>query len=408
MAILESARDLGFALAGIAPAGPSEQADAVRDWVAQGKHGTMGWIENHLDIRVDLEKLLPGAASVVAVCDAYASQPPEAPEGSAPSPFRERAGVRVSEPDADHGMGGGEYADAQHPHPPPAPPSREGSDLPRGKIARYAWGDDYHKVLKKRLHKLADTLAERFPEAAFRTAVDTAPALEREIAARAGLGWQGKNTMLIHPRHGSYTLLGLVVTTLELPSSEELGHPELPGMGVTVPATDHCANCTRCIDACPTDAIAAEGYSIDASRCVSYLTIEHREPVPGEFLEGIGEWIAGCDICQEVCPYNTVGQRNPLPVHERYDPGPRGFADGLDLVEVLSWAADDRTRVFQGSALKRIKLDMIRRNALIAIGNVLAQRDDAGLRDAVQGCLDDESELVATTARQVWDRIQPV
>lgn len=366
MAILESARDLGFALAGIAPAGPSEQADAVRDWVAQGKHGTMGWIENHLDIRIDLEKLLPGAASVVAVCDAYAS---------------EAAG------ETDHGAA---------------------AEVPRGKIARYAWGDDYHKVLKKRLHKLADTLAERFPDAAFRTAVDTAPALEREIAARAGLGWQGKNTMLIHPRHGSYTLLGLIVTTLDLPSSEQLRHPEMRGMGVTVPATDHCANCTRCIDACPTDAIAAEGYSIDASRCVSYLTIEHRESVPVEFLDGIGEWIAGCDICQEVCPYNTVGQRNPLPVHERYDPGPRGFADGLELLKVLSWTVEDRQRVFQGSALKRIKLDMIRRNALITIGNVLARRDDAGLRDAVRGCLEDESELVATTARQVWNRIQSV
>lgn len=357
--ILELARAQGFALAGIASAEPSEHADAVRQWVADGKHGTMGWIENHLDIRVDLEKLLPGAKSVVAVCDAYAA------------------------------AGGDESTDRITP-----------SDPPQGKIARYAWGDDYHKVLKKRLHGLADTLAAQHPDAAFRTAVDTAPALERELAARAGLGWQGKNTMLIHPRHGSYTLLGLIATTLELPTSEQLGFP-----GLTVPATDHCANCTRCIDACPTDAIAAEGYSIDATRCVSYLTIEHRQPMADELLTGVGEWIAGCDICQEVCPYNAIGQRNPLPIHERYDPGPRKFDEGLDLLDVLLWTAEDRVRVLRGSALKRIKLDMFRRNALIAIGNVLADRDDAALSAAVRGCLKDESELVAATAQQIWKRI---
>lgn len=362
--ILKLADDRGFALAGIATAEPSVHADAVRQWVAEGKHGTMGWIENHLDIRLDLDKLLPGAKSVIAVCDAYAA-----------------AGDSASAP-AGKTVGG-----------------------PRGKIARYAWGDDYHKVLKKRLHGLADALAAEHPGAAFRTAVDTAPALERELAVRAGLGWQGKNTMMIHPRHGSYTLLGLIATTLELPTSEEMSFPKLPAGGATVPGADHCANCTRCIDACPTDAIAAEGYTIDASRCVSYLTIEHRGPVADDLLPDFRGWIAGCDICQEVCPYNAIGERHPLPIHERYAPGPRDFDAGLDLVEILSWTAEDRARVFRGSALKRIKLDMIRRNALIAIGNVLAERDDTGLRDAVRGCLDDDSELVAATARQVWKRI---
>ncbi|MEO0514645.1 MAG: tRNA epoxyqueuosine(34) reductase QueG [Planctomycetota bacterium] len=362
--ILELADDRGFALAGIASAEPSEHADAVRQWVADGKHGTMGWIENHLDIRLDLDKLLPGAKSVIAVCDAYAA-----------------AGDRDT-PSEQAATGG-----------------------PRGKIARYAWGDDYHKVLKKRLHGLADALAAEHPDAAFRTAVDTAPALERELAVRAGLGWQGKNTMMIHPRHGSYTLLGLIATTLELPTSEQMGFTKLSGGGATVPGTDHCANCTRCIEACPTDAIAAQGYSIDASRCVSYLTIEHRGPVADDLLPNFRGWIAGCDICQEVCPYNAIGKRYPLPIHERYDPDPRKCDLGLDLLKVLSWSAEDRARVFRGSALKRIKLDMIRRNALIAIGNVLAERDDAGLRETVRGCLHDESELVAATARQVWDRV---
>ena len=362
--VLELARQRGFALAGIAPARPSPHAEAVRAWIAEGKHGSMGWMENHLDVRLDPDKLLPGARSVIAVCDAYSSASP-APSGG---------------------------------------PATEDNPPARGRLARYAWGDDYHKVLKKRLHGLADTLRELLPADEFRCTVDTAPALERELAAAAGLGWQGKNTMMIHPRHGSYTLLGLIVTTATLPTSEELQFP-----GATVPGDDHCANCTRCIDACPTDAIAAEGYALDASRCVSYLTIEHRDVVPAAFHEGFREWIAGCDICQEVCPYNEVAQRHPWPVPPppEYDPGPRKFDEGLDLVEVLWWTAEDRQRVFRGSALKRIKLDMIRRNALIVAGNVLVARDDANLRAAVYACLEDDAELVRTTAQQVWARLNP-
>ncbi|MEM7627651.1 MAG: tRNA epoxyqueuosine(34) reductase QueG [Planctomycetota bacterium] len=359
--VLELAERQGFALAGIAPSQPSPRADAVRAWVADGRHGSMAYLEANLDVRLDPDQLLPGAKSVIAVCDAYhpgPAGPEEATEGSTPKPAR-------------------------------------------GKVARYAWGDDYHKVLKQRLHALADGLTELLPGERFRSTVDTAPALERELAAAAGLGWQGKNTMLIHPRHGSYTLLGLIVTTAALPTSEDLDFP-----GATVPAADHCANCTRCIDACPTDAIAAEGYSIDATRCVSYLTIEHRTPIDDALLPGVGDWLAGCDICQEVCPYNEAGRRNPLPVHPRYDPRPRELSRGLELSEVLSWTAEDRARAFRGSALKRIKLDMIRRNALIVAGNVLATREHAALRDAVRACLEDEADLVRETARQVWGRIE--
>ena len=384
--ILERAAGQGFALAGFASAEPSRHAEAVRRWVAEGKHGAMQWIENHLDVRLDLDKLLPGAKSVIAVCDAYAS---EGQRGKGTEGQSEEAEWPAS---------------GFHSTPQPLSPS---APAPKGRVARYAWGDDYHKVLKKRLHRLADTLAADHPEASFRTAVDTAPALERELAARAGLGWQGKNTMLIHPRHGSYTLLGLIATTLELPTSEHLHDVQIepPHSAWDLPATDHCANCTRCIEACPTDAIAAEGYAIDATRCVSYLTIEHREVVAEEFHAGFGVWGAGCDICQEVCPYNTIGERNPLPIHERYDPGPRKLDEGLDLLDVLSWTAEDRARVFRGSALKRIKLDMIRRNALIALGNALAEEDRTAWRDAVRRCLEDDSKLVATTAQQVWNRL---
>lgn len=394
--ILELTKARGFALAGIASAEPSAHAAAVRRWVDDGKHGTMGWFANHLDVRLDLAELLPGAQSVIAVADAYAS---EGPRGRG----AEGSSEEVPTDEVFHS----------------APAS------PRGKIARYAWGDDYHKVLKKRLHQLSDALAELFPGAQFRTAVDTAPALERELAARAGLGWQAKNTMLIHPRHGSYTLLGLVVTTLRVEgrrgkgvkgqsdktntTSETPHSTPLPlsplAPAVRVSGGDHCANCTRCIEACPTDAIAPAGYAIDATRCVSYLTLEHRSAIDGDLFPGVRDWIAGCDICQEVCPYNEIGKRHPLPIHPAYDPGPRRFDEGLDLLEVLSWTAEDRARVFRGSALKRIKLDMIRRNALIAVSNVLAERDDNVLRDAVRACLEDESDLVRETARRVWARI---
>ncbi|MEO1237025.1 MAG: tRNA epoxyqueuosine(34) reductase QueG [Planctomycetota bacterium] len=354
--VLALAEGLGFALAGIAPAQPSRHGEAVRAWVAAGRHGTMEYLERNLNVRLDPRELLPGARSVIAVCDAYA------------------AGDGAEEPSSA-----------------------------RGRVARYAHGDDYHKVLKKRLHRLADALREEHPGEAFRVAVDTAPALERELAAAAGLGWQGKNTMMIHPRHGSYTLLGLVVTTLALPTSEESGYP-----GATVPGVDHCANCTRCIDACPTDAIDAKGYSIDASRCVSYLTIEHRGLIDEDLLPGVGEWVAGCDVCQEVCPYNEIGRRNPLPIHPRYNPSPRPrkLDAGLDLAELMSWTAEDRAEVFRGSALKRIKLSMIRRNAVVAAGNVLARRQDGALREALRRCVEDDDQLVATTAKRVWTRLE--
>ncbi len=378
--ILRLAKEQGFALAGIAPAGPSSYIDAVRDWVDAGKHGTMGYLAEHLDLRLDPGRLLEGAQSVIAVADIYDA-------GDSPDPRS------------------------------PIPDSRS-----KGKIARYARGDDYHKVIKKRLHALADTLAERFPGEAFRTTVDTAPALEREHAARAGLGWQARNTMMIHPRHGSYTLLGLIVTTLRVEGQRGKGAEgqgktaevgEGPDNAAPLPLNpsapsvpDHCGHCTRCIDACPTDAIAPDGYSIDASRCVSYLTIEHRGVIAEAFHEGMGDWIAGCDICQEVCPYNAVAARHPLPVLDRYTPRP-ALAEGLELMDVLHWTAEDRAAAVQGSALKRIKLDMFRRNALIAAGNTLAQRDDPALRDAVRRCLDDESDLVKTTAHQVTQRLTP-
>jgi epoxyqueuosine reductase len=214
-------------------------------------------------------------------------------------------------------------------------------------------------------------------------------------------------------------LLGTIVTTLELegprglgakgPSFEEFAsdgrsHFTPQPLSPSAPSTDHCANCTRCIDACPTDAIAPQGYTLDARRCISYLTLEHRGLIPTDLFPGMGNWIAGCDICQEVCPYNKIAERHPLPIHPRYRPRKK-MASGLELIDVLSWTADDRAEAFRGSALKRMKLNMVRRNALIAAGNVLLQNEDAELRAAVERCLDDDDDLVRQTAELIVDAL---
>ena len=172
----------------------------------------------------------------------------------------------------------------------PLEPVGEEDRAYQGRIARYALGDDYHEIIKDRLHVLADWLRQIAPDAQTRAAVDTAPVLERELAGLAGIGWVGKNTCVIHPRVGSWLLLGQIITTLSLSADE--------------PMPDHCGTCTRCIDACPTDAIT-QPYQLDASRCISYLTIEHRGEIPTEFHGPIGDWLYGCDICQDVCPHNS-------------------------------------------------------------------------------------------------------
>ncbi|HEX7010591.1 MAG TPA: tRNA epoxyqueuosine(34) reductase QueG, partial [Phycisphaeraceae bacterium] len=271
--VMELAQQLGFALVGIAPAQPSEHAETVRQWISEGRHGEMHYLAEHLDLRLDPARLLPGARSVIAVADLY-HHPSQAPA---------EAEARPSSASGDS----------------PLPRGRV-----RGRVARYAWGEDYHKVIKKRLHQMADALRERFPDAAFRCTVDTAPALEREHAMRAGLGWVGKHTLLIHPRHGSWTLLGLILTTLAIQDSAQAGFP-----GRTVVPADHCGTCTRCIDACPTQCIENPDLTgrraIDATRCISYLTLEHRGPIDPSLHRAMGDWIAGCDVCQEVCPFNS-------------------------------------------------------------------------------------------------------
>ncbi|MEE2906337.1 MAG: tRNA epoxyqueuosine(34) reductase QueG [Planctomycetota bacterium] len=333
-AIMDRCLEEGFAAAGVADAQGSRYGQQLRAWLEQGRHGDMQWLEEHVELRIDPRVLVPGAQSVIVVADRYDGAPDE------------------------------------------AVPERG------GRIARYARGRDYHTFMKKRLHRVADTLSEQYPGETFRACVDTAPILEREVAAAAGLGAIGKHTLLIEPSIGSWLLLGEIVTTLAI---EPTGtHQDL----------DPCGACTRCIDACPTEAI--KPWSVDATRCVSYLTIEHRSPINPDFFEGIGDWLFGCDICQEVCPHNQpTDHTRTQPTEPAYDARSRSHdASGtsLDVMAVLNWTEEDRREAFTTSAMKRAKLDMIRRNAVIVAGNQLRREDDPPLRECLVRIAADQNE----------------
>ncbi len=343
--VLRRCRELGFALAGVAPAGPTRYEDEFREWLASGRHGEMHYLAEHLAERLDPARILPGARSVICVADRYHDGSPDVIAADGPA---------------------------------------------RGRVARYARGDDYHVVMKDRLHWLADELSSEHPHETFRACVDTAPVLERELAQRAGLGSVGKHTLLIEPGVGSYLLLGEVITTLAL-------EPSAPSMD------DPCGTCVRCIDACPTGAITP--WSVDATRCISYLTIEHRSAVAERYHEAIGDWIFGCDICQEVCPHNQPTRRSrTAPVHPAYAPRHQGF----DLIEILAWDEPARRAAFLRSAMKRAKLSMMKRNAILAAGNFLRHGNAPDLRARIEAIARDgaEDDLVRSTARQVLQRLE--
>lgn len=346
--VLERCRELGFAAAGICRPEPSQWAEQLQSWLAQGKHGEMEYLANEAHSRVTPAAWLPGAQSVLVVADQYA-----------------RRG------DVD------------------------GPSANQGRIARYARGRDYHKVIKDRLHRISDELREQFPRDEFTAFVDTAPIPERELAARAGLGWVGKHTLVIHPRIGSYLLLGGILTTLDLesPASQR-------------PEPDRCGTCTRCIDACPTQAIAP--YSVDATRCISYLTIERRSPVEPEWWGMMGDWVYGCDVCQEVCPHNSVRS-------ESVDVGTildvyRPLRTGFDLAELLTWEETDRRQAFARTAMWRATLSMMKRNALVAAANAVRSGGAPGLYASIADVAWNarEEQDVRDFARTVLEEVDAV
>lgn len=300
--VKQKALELGFDLVGIASAGPSAHADYLRDWLAAGRAGEMAYLRERFEERTDVSRLLPGAQSVVCVALNY--------------------------------------------HVPLVPPPPE-QNRPL-KVARYALGDDYHVHMKDKLYVLADWLKAAFPEAQTKVCVDTAPILEREFAERAGIGWIGKNTLVINERIGSWTLLGEIITTLELPSDS--------------PAVDRCGTCRRCLDACPTQAIVAPR-ELDATRCISYLTIEHRGEIEPSLADKLSGWVAGCDICQQVCPWNG---RAPVAMLKELQP--RHPSGTIDAGEIESWDQEAYWSATRRAATRRIKLPQFKRNARLAGG----------------------------------------
>jgi epoxyqueuosine reductase len=300
------AAELGFSRLGIAAAGSPPHHEQFRGWLAAGLAGVMQpWLERHEPLRRSPEAILPTARSVVMLA-------------------------------TDHTIGTTAAAE-------PLPAGR-------GRVARYARGDDYHDLLRPRLNSLAAWLEEQVPGCQARGVVDSAPLAERDFAWLAGLGWYGKNTMLIDPRAGSYFFLAAVVTDLALPAD---GPPQ----------TDHCGTCTACLEACPTDAFPAPGV-LDASLCISAVTIEDHGPIEAGLRPGLGDWIFGCDICQEVCPWNRFAPGSAEPAFQ-----PRQGEASLSLAELLLLDEAGFRDRFRGSPILRAKRRGLLRSAAIALGN---------------------------------------
>jgi epoxyqueuosine reductase len=341
---------LGFQGMGICGPGASAHIDSYIQWIEEGNHGEMAYLgrPESVDRRRDLRKTMEDVRSVIVVCQDY-----------------------------------------YQPDSPGIP-----TDPARGVVSRYARGVDYHELVKDRLHELLSWLRREvrsrklggevrgFPY------VDTGPILERELGARAGVGWFGKNTMLLRPKRGSYFFLGILLTDLELPV-------DLPFL------TEHCGTCQACIDACPTQALLGRDASgapvMDARRCISYLTIELKGPIPRELRPAIGNRIFGCDICQEVCPWNQKFAELSPDTSYRGRPD----TDGPALLELMGLTDDDFASRFSGSPIKRAKRRGFLRNVALALGNW-------GSRDAVPAltrALDDPEPLVRGHAAWALGRI---
>jgi len=291
--IKAKAEELGFLACGISRAEFLEdEAPRLEQWLRQGKHGNMDYMANHFDMRLDPRLIVPGAKSVISLAYNYHT-----------------------------------------------PLKQEDPEVP--KLSTYAFGRDYHKVVKQRLKPLMEYIKLQFGDVAMRSFVDSAPVLEKAWAKRSGLGWVGKHTNVIRQGVGSYFFLCEIIVDLDLAPD--------------APVTDHCGTCTRCIDACPTDAITP--YGVDGSRCISYLTIELKDAIPTEFTGKMENRVFGCDICQQVCPWNRFSTPHKEP---QFTPKPELMAMSADEWHGMTEVVFDR--LFEGSPVKRTKFNGLRRN----------------------------------------------
>lgn len=338
-AIKHQARQLGFQLVGVTTPDPPPHYPLYENWLAAGRHGEMAYLETARarQRRADPRQILPECEAILVL------------------------GIR---------------------YPAPAPPAE--SPAPRGRLASYAWGDDYHQLLPPRLRALVRFIEEQVGQPIpHRCYTDTGPILERDLAQRAGLGWIGKNTCLIHPHHGSYYLLAEIL----------LGLPLEPDPPFTA---DHCGSCTRCLDACPTRCILPDR-TIDARRCISYLTIELKGAIPADLRPQMDNWVFGCDVCQEVCPWNVTF------AHPAGDPAfsPRPDVPAPDLRAELHLTPATFNRKFKNSPVQRARRRGYLRNVAVALGNV---GDPAAIPD-LSAALHDPEPLVRGHAAWALGRI---
>ena len=355
--VIEISRKLGFDLCGIAAAEEFPELAHLEEWLARGYAGEMRYL--HDARRQAPAQVVQGAGSVIVCALNYNTSLPFSTE--------------VPREIASH-------------------------DGPHGWISRYAWGDDYHNVLGEKLDALVSALRKEFPEPFEAQAyVDTGPVVERVAAKYAGLGWLAKNTCLIHEDSGSWFFLGVIVTTLDL--AESLGP-------AGIPAEDLCGNCRLCIDACPTAAIV-EPYVLDARRCIAYLTIELRGAIPPELREPMGRHVFGCDICQDVCPWN---RRAPVTALANFKPrfAARHSLFSPDLEWLISLTEEEFREVFRRSPVKRTKRRGLIRNACVAIGNSGLRAGDPRYEEicarlAELAAADDA--IIAEHARWALDRL---
>jgi len=319
------ALELGFDVCGFSSIDVELRKAYYLNWIAEKQHGTMRWMERNNERRLQPRNILPEARSILMVgLNYYQDDPPM-----------------------------------------------------RGRIAKYALGKDYHKLMYKRLKQLCSWMRDQGGDQ--KPYVDTGPMLEKPIAAQAGLGWMGKSTLLLHRNHGTFLFLGSIITTLDLdPDPVE---------------QDHCGSCTRCLDVCPTNAFPAP-YQLDATRCISYLTIEHHGPIPMEFRDAIGDRIYGCDDCLDVCPWNRWAQiTREIKFH---------FKGLPDLAETLDWDEAAFIERFQGTPIARLKLPRWKRNVCIVLGNIGAAEDLSALQKEADG----EDEMIAEHASWAIHKIQ--
>jgi epoxyqueuosine reductase len=297
--IKEKAFELGFCKCGIVPADALNGAgEKLFEWLGRGYHAEMTWMNREPHKRVDPKLIFPGARSVIVVAINY-------------------------------------YTPHEHVHSPE-----------HGKISRYAWGDDYHDIVRERLTALLAWIRSEIPHAEGKICVDTSPVLEKAWAVRAGIGWLGKHSNVITTDHGSWVFLGEIILNIELEYDAEV-------------VADHCGSCTACLDACPTQAIV-EPYVVDSRKCISYATIELRDDqLPSDIADNLNGWLYGCDICQDVCPWNRFEKPTTEPRFE-----PRNDETSLDLASLPEMTHEEYVQRFRGSAMKRTKLAGLQRNAL--------------------------------------------